>query len=471
MRKKYLINALTITLMYLLINVFMLYNMQNIVDYNYYKDYIFLMIIYNLIAIILFITYLKNHIDMFEPIVLVSVLYIMIFCITPMINIVNGDTLCLGIDVMDGLPKATLIFFISYLYFYSGYYLNSKIKIKKIHIDINDTKNRNKKYVSNVAITIWILCYICTIIHMMATGKGLMYIITGGIIGNINSDATSVTSIEFLSMFSYSMIPAWMYIYIYSNNDKLKVLLWILTLTSYMVRGFRFIIVILVFAPIIYTYIKNNKRPNLLICMVILLISIFAVGIIGFVRDSIRFGTEINWNDFNLEFILDAIKENFNIYMPFYGLVESIPKEHGYTLGRQFIYTFTMFIPRIIWPEKPQPIVKDLIGISISEQAVKSGLAWPNLGEFYSEFGIIGTIICMFIFGSVLGLSKRLYQGKNRDNDSLIAYSIILPSCLQLITRGYTPSNFYLVIFLLMPIRIIKILERHKERIKNEQFK
>ena len=35
----------------------------------------------------------------------------------------------------------------------------------------------------------------------------------------------------------------------------------------------------------------------------------------------------------------------------------------------------------------------------MSEYAVKAGAAWPNIGEYYSEFGLIGCIILMFLFG------------------------------------------------------------------------
>jgi oligosaccharide repeat unit polymerase len=154
--------------------------------------------------------------------------------------------------------------------------------------------------------------------------------------------------------------------------------------------------------------------------------------------------------------MLDATFENFEIYKPFYGLVQAVPNVHGYTLGKQLFYTVVIVVPRLIWPDKPMPIMQELMSVSLNSYAVQAGAAWPNLGEYYSEFGIIGCVFFMFIFGMVCCWCRKLYRADNRTTHSLIAYSIILPSLLQIIIRGYTPTNFYLMLFLLLPIWFIK---------------
>lgn len=230
----------------------------------------------------------------------------------------------------------------------------------------------------------------------------------------------------------------------------------ILTLSIYILQGFRFIIVIFVVAPIIYRYLKNKKRPRLFTVTMIILVIGTVIVVVGFARVSLKSGTAVDWSKLNLDFVIRILKVDFEIYKPFYGLVKNIPTMHSFTMGEQFLYTFITLIPRVTWPSKPLPKIHELIALSVNEVASKSGLAWPNIAEFYSEFGTVGSIVGMYIFGRLCGMSKELYQSKLSDDHSLIAYSIILPSLLQLVIRGYTPTNFYLLLFLLMPIVYIK---------------
>lgn len=443
-----------IILLYLLSLIIMIYYLPIHNNIEYLDIYILLMCTYIIISCALLITHMTIGIYIFEPIVIITFLYLMIFCIAPMMNIVNKETLCFGINIMGGAKKATYIFILSYCAFYIGYYY----KFNRNLINPKLLKKEKNKYIYQIGVTIWIICYILTVLYLMSTGKGILYIITGGVLGNGAITNNIEISADFMSMFSYSLIPTWMYIYIYGNNKILKILLGILTCTSYIVRGYRFILVIFIMAPIIFNYTRKNKRPKIVTLVSLLIIMILMVGILGFSRNSIKSGTDVEWSGFSLEFVTEAVKGNFDIYKPYYGLVESIPNEQSYTYGGQLSYTFTMFIPRAIWKSKPSPMIHELIAISVNDYASKAGAAWPNLGEFYSEFGILGSIIFMFIFGRICGISKCLYKSPKRDTHSLIAYSIILPSYMQIVIRGYTPSNFYLMIFLLTPILLLKCL-------------
>jgi oligosaccharide repeat unit polymerase len=451
------IGILFFSFTYLTIGILILINIPYDLNNNSHLNYLTLTLAYFIVSGVLLISYIITPLDIFEPLPFATLLYLMIFSIVPIINIINNETLFFGVDVMEGTKKATWIFVFSYLAFVLGYYLQKKRPNLRNKISSVAIPEELIKTICTVSLIIWLVCFMLSLFYLMASGKSLTYILTIGAIGEVNISKESDTPLGFISMFSYSLIPAWMYINAYSKNMKLKRILFVLTLIIFIVRGFRFIIVIMLLAPILFYYIKNKKRPKAFAIITLLIAIMFMIGLLGFIRGDVRLGNDIQWNSFDLSFILDAVKGNFNIYQPFYGMVQVIPEKFDYSYGSQmFIYTLIMFIPRAFWPNKPYSDLGEILTISVSSYASRAGIAFPNIGEFYLEFGVIGCIVFMFFFGKVCGWLKLLYKSDLANTHTIIAYSILLPTLMQIIIRGYTPSNFYLVLFLMIPLIIIR---------------
>jgi oligosaccharide repeat unit polymerase len=420
-----------------------------------FTPYLVLAISYFFVGFMLIFFSIIKKIDILEPIVLVTLLYMAIFTITPLNDVLRGDTRIYGVEMFDSCVRATMIYMFSMLAFYFGYFIrrgNNKIIIKPVLEDSND----NKHSIIRMSFVIWSISYMLTLFFLIAKGRSFLYILTIGGVGGLSYTSISGAQIGFISICSYAMVPAWMYIYVYTNNKILKFIIWFLTITSFLIRGFRFILIIMLAAPVVFYYIKKNIRPKIINIALFMALFIFMIGTVGFMRNSVRHGTVVDWENLDVGYMLNATIESFEIYKPFYGLVNAVPKVHGYTLGKQLFYTVVITVPRLIWPEKPLPVMKELMSVSVNSYAVRAGAAWPNIGEYYSEFGVAGCVVLMFLFGLVCSWCKKLYQSDTRTTHSLIAYSIILPSLLQLIIRGYTPTNFYLMLLLLLPIWFIK---------------
>lgn len=56
-----------------------------------------------------------------------------------------------------------------------------------------------------------------------------------------------------------------------------------------------------------------------------------------------------------------------------------------------------MFIPRALWPSKPEPVTRSVITTSISAYANMAGTAYPYIGEYYHEFGMRSNWLQLFI--------------------------------------------------------------------------
>ena len=89
------------------------------------------------------------------------------------------------------------------------------------------------------------------------------------------------------------------------------------------------------------------------------------------------------------------------------------------------------------------------------------GAAYPNIGEFYYEFGLIGAIIGMAAFGFI---SQKIYQSSKRfiDEISVIEYSIFFGYLMQFICRGHFASWAIDIVLLFGPIWILKYILKIK---------
>ena len=141
--------------------------------------------------------------------------------------------------------------------------------------------------------------------------------------------------------------------------------------------------------------------------------------------------------------------------------MSKVPSRFGYVYGRQIIVgTAIMLIPRILWPGKLSPGAGEDITVIIGSRLKGTGQAMPNLGEFYYALGIAGIVICMGVYGLWMRRVKRkLLDGSTRPMD-MIRFSILLGVNLQIIIRGYTPSNFWYVVFSLLPVWIFEFVTR-----------
>lgn len=451
------IRKIIIILVYLLIGVVILLNYQYNTDILLRENYLINIISYFVMTGLFLIIFFKNKMNIFEPITFFSLIYIPMFSIVPIIDIISGEILWFGINTFKYGVKATLIAIVGYVAFCIGYTISlrkKKIMNKKIILNL---KRFNIKKAEKNTLIIWMICLILSLIYLMSSGLSISYIFTLGIQGEKDISNVSGTPLGFISMFSYSLVSLCL-LYNFIGTRKInKIIVTFCTIMIQMIRGFRFIVMILLISHFFMYYIKKRKTPSLRTIVLLTSGALFLIGFIGFYRNSIRLGNGLVVGDFKIRDITDAVLGNFRIYKTYYAIVGVVPSQVEYLYGSQMIlYTLTMFIPRFIWANKPYPNGLEAIKVGISDYAATAGQAYPCTGEFYYEFGVIGVIFFMIIFGYLARKLKEIINYKNMDVFNLVIYSVLVSSILQLTIRGYMPSNFYLIVFLILPIIIIK---------------
>lgn len=409
----------------------------------------------------LMLLFARFGVDILEPIVLVGALYFALMVFGPLICIIIGDTDILGIDTMGGCVKGTIVFLISFYAYCLGYYLPMKNKIKTIDQKLQIVEKLQKGWIIRTMIFVWIICLSVTVLYDVSIGRSKLYMFSFGQLGHA-APQEAETPLKGLIDLSYALLGAWVYLSIYWKHKGWLTVMYFLTLSVFVTRGFRFIVVIALLAPIVLHYLRAEKRPKLINIVLLIAFLIMLMGTIGSIRTALRTGKAIEGMSTGVSAVQSVFNSDFTTYKSYYGIIEAFPSKMNYQFGREiFLGTALMMIPRAIWPGKPEPVTHQIEAVAVSTHASLSGEAYPNLGEFYFEFGIIGCIIFMFIFGRLCCYLKQFMKAQSITGK--LIFSISFFALIQLIGRGYIPSNFYLVLFLNLPMILMCIRTKVKQ--------
>jgi oligosaccharide repeat unit polymerase len=205
-------------------------------------------------------------------------------------------------------------------------------------------------------------------------------------------------------------------------------------------------------APVVYYYMTRRKRPGIVGISVAAIVTILMVTIIGGTRGATRSGGDISQQDIAVAQSGNNFTNDLRIYPPFYRMLDVFPTDYDYIWGTSYLYVFISPIPRALWAEKPDAPVRSVLRVIVGENAVTQGLAYPNLGEFYVNFGVVGEIIGMFIFGFLLRRAWQFIQRNAHDPWALMLYTMLLPFLVQIVSRGYFVQIAQEFVFIFGPI-------------------
>lgn len=434
---------------------------------NYNIDLLYLCISLN----VMFFYMGQTKDDIFSPLPVFSFIYLAMFFVTPIYDILASETSWWGFDFFDQGIKASTIALFGYLVFVFLYSFNG-LK-KKAPLPQNQI-NKNYKVNNNMTIFIvmgYIISFLINFYFIQKTsGFNLSYILTLGIVGKTNLQSiNSATNLDSLSMIIY-FLPSFTLLYIeYGKSRILKILFFVVMSMLQVAKGFRFVIFQIILMFTAYYFIRNKKKFNLKIIVPIVVVSLIPIVLMTLFRQDVRSGNGINLDGISMSTIQKALDEafwdNLRIYKNFYAMLEVVPYKTSYLFGRQMIvYTLIMMIPRYFWPGKPYNPGMLPLELSMGRYVVEAGQAYPNIAEYYYEFGTLGVLLVM----GLLGWFYSYYQYKNRFCSSspidIMKYCTVLGTILQIIIRGYTPSNFWLVIFCLIPYWLVEFIFKERSR-------
>lgn len=412
-----------------------------------YKDELYFLANSSLPMCAIFVWCAKmKKLEIVSPYPMATILYILIFIVAPMTFIITNDTDCHGDDVMEGCRYGTVLALVSFLLLSIGYVRKKNVpeeSFKSVYL-----KKKVKAF--SLAIIFWIIGAAACIMYINQTGVPLLFLLLNSGSETLPADIGGGSNMRFLASFAYFMVYPVTLVFCFAKKKLIILPLVLFTFLLFYVRGTRIFIVIQVLSLILlYVRIANKRiETKHVIIGIVCMICIFSF--MGSNRNSVRSGD-------NIEYKLDAtdvfgmLSTNFDIYKPYYGLVANCPEKFGFTFGKgMFLESVESLIPRILWPGKSTTTyMQKCLSKTTGEGPISAAMSWPNIAEYYMEFGVIGVIIFSYLLGYVMSWSLNLYR--SREIEKIILYALLYPTFFELIIRGYTPINFTMYICLLLP--------------------
>ena len=409
--------------------------------------------------------YIKGSLDILEPISFISLIYILIYFVTPIYDVIIGQYYWFGYDLFPYGVKPTLIAFAGFVSFFILYTtrFSNRSELNLQPKTLGERRHVVTNKVIPVSLLMYVICFLANTFYLvLRSGNRLLYLLTLGLAGEARVVDQIESPIGFVVMFSFCL-PAITLLYIeYGHSRILKVTFFFLMLMLQIARGFRYFVIQIVVTFFAFFCLKSKRRPKIRTMILVLFLLLIPVILMTMYRNSIRMGLGMDLSVINLESIKDALNaafwDNLRIYRNFYGMVRKVPSVYPYVYGRQMIIgTIIMMIPRLFWPGKPPSAAGVDLTFLVGARLKDTGQAYPNIGEYYYAMGIPGVIICMAVYGTWAKKTKRKLLANNNSPLDIIEYSILLGTNLQLIIRGYLPSNFWYIFFSLLPIIIVKL--------------
>lgn len=414
----------------------------------------------------------RKDLFLFEPITVIFALYVAIFFYQPCMDIYKGDLYLVGKDVFPGCDIATTIVVISFGFLLIGYFspfygrkqVVNKLPLFKYPIHRNTSLSNTHK-ILHIAYVIWGVSWIIYVVSWAkARGASLSYVLTLGGAGEVDAMVRSQAALGFLFNFGSCLIASYAYIFVYEKKRIIKYSLFVLTVIAYMFAGYRFIIVQFITTLIIYYYAKCLVNPKGYIMGGLAGFFLVFASVMEFIRGGLRTGVGVNVEGYSLvQHILSPFESNFTLYKVMYRFVMVFPDQYPFTYGSTMIWeTIYYMVPRAIWPEKPRTELFTRMAEAFGPEILTTGTALNNIAEYYYEFGILGCLVCMFLFGWIFGCARDLFRKKNTTDHDLIFFSMLFSIAFSCVNAGYMPMNFYMVLLTLAPVWIIKKLTNKK---------
>lgn len=427
---------------------------------EYVEQYYAVLLSYFFVGLIIVIFYSKIEFDVFSPAFWVIIPTFFTFSVGPMTSVILKDTTIEGFEVFDGCYSGTIVYVLSILVFMLIYYGTcqnydvEKTKIKKI-VEVYESETISKQTLVTICIAFVILGVAVSYYSLLKRGLSLKYILSLGTNDSSTGDLESIGGLIDVIFFMY--IPL-LLLDRYMDNKILLTTIRVFAVIPLIVRGNRFFILMYVIPIVIMYYMNRNKRPTFLTGVVALLVFIGLMSGTQYIRSSLRMGDAFNeaWRgEYNLLYIWNSIQINLDMYKTLYGACMHFPSGHMYTFGIPMILgTIAQILPKQIRPF-------DLINVVVNERQYFMGpnsgsWTYAQLTEYYIEFGVLACMFFMGIFARFCKKIQALVWDRERDYLTCVLYAQMIPMIFQLVIRGQLPSNFWIIVFMMVPYWVIR---------------
>lgn len=198
------------------------------------------------------------------------------------------------------------------------------------------------------------------------------------------------------------------------------------------------LIYVILYALVVIHYSTGGLRMHAVILVAsICVVIVGGMGIIRYVQQHNL--SQNGYSEYaNIEDLYESSVGNRHFLAPAKTshVIDGVPRELNYQLGRTFVLWLIAPIPRRIWPGKPVVRIGGVLGPALFGDPITSGTPPGFVGELYFNFGWPGIPLGMFVLGAFLRLLRNSFVHLVIDSKSarliyiyfLLAFAYTLPS-------------------------------------------
>jgi oligosaccharide repeat unit polymerase len=172
---------------------------------------------------------------------------------------------------------------------------------------------------------------------------------------------------------------------------------------------------------------KSSHPPQRRLAAIGVLVVVLLGGLIGVARGA------AHSRHVSVATVLAASAGSANdLFLPLAGLASAVPGQFPYLGGTSYLEVATFLVPRALWNGKPQGAISTL---TTAIDPGNSGLAVPEFGEMYANFGMPGVVIGSLLLGMLVELLSRRFARSTSIGESVFT-AVCGAVLLDLFARG-----------------------------------
>ena len=172
---------------------------------------------------------------------------------------------------------------------------------------------------------------------------------------------------------------------------------------------------------------KSSRPPQRRLAVVGVLVLIVFGGLIGVARGP------AHSRHLSVSTLINASVGSANdLFLPLAGLASTVPGRLPYLGGSSYLEVAAFLVPRALWNGKPQGAIYT---ITTAIDPGHSGLAFPEFGEMYANFGLPGVVIGSLLLGAFIELLSGRFARSTSIRESVFT-AVCGAVLLDLFTRG-----------------------------------
>ena len=171
-------------------------------------------------AAAILVRHFRRPVYMFEPYVIITVVYILVYHVAAVFQLSAGETVRYGVDSTKYALIGCTFVVLGHIAFTVAYGLESNScsnkRLKAFYKDV-----ANEHTIVRTAYIIYAISLALYLAYQLSRGFSLSYVLSGGLASQ-GELTVNDSPLSFLSYCSYSLISAWLLIYMFGRNRIIK---------------------------------------------------------------------------------------------------------------------------------------------------------------------------------------------------------------------------------------------------------